>query len=57
MPKSQFAGPGKSFPVNDAIHAEKALQFVGRSAAAGNITPMQAAIIKRKAKAKLATGV
>jgi hypothetical protein len=53
MPGSQFAGPGKSFPVEDKIHAQKALQFVGRSETAGNITPMQAAIIKRKAKAKL----
>lgn len=53
MPNKEFAGPGKSFPVEDKIHAEKALQFVGKSEAKGNVTPMQAAMIKRKAKAKL----
>ena len=53
MPKKQFAGPGKSFPIPDEEHARLALQFVGRSEAKGNITPMQAAIIRRKASAKL----
>lgn len=53
LPASQFAGPGRSFPVNDQVHAEKALQLVGRSQAAGNITASQAASIKAKARAKL----
>ena len=53
LPGKDFAGPGRSFPVNDKIHAEKALQLVGRSEKAGNISPMQAAAIKRKARMKL----
>ena len=27
MPKSEFAGPGTSFPVNDKEHVEKAVQM------------------------------
>ena len=27
MPSSEFAGPGKSFPMNDKVHAEKAVQL------------------------------
>jgi hypothetical protein len=53
LPGSAFAGPGRSFPVNDRIHAEKALQLVGRSEAAGNVSASQAASIKAKARAKL----
>jgi len=53
LPSKSFAGPGRSFPVEDKVHAQKALQLVGRSQAAGNITPMQAAMIKSKARSKL----
>jgi len=53
LPSKDFAGPGRSFPVNDKVHAEKALQLVGRSVKAGNTTPAQAATIKAKARAKL----
>ncbi len=53
LPDSAFAGPGRSFPVEDKVHAEKALQLVGRSVKAGNTTPAQAATIKAKARAKL----
>lgn len=54
MPAKEFAGPGKSFPMPDKEHAKLAEEFVGRSEAAGNVTPMQAAVIRRKAKTKLA---
>lgn len=53
LPSSAFAGPGRSFPIPDKIHAEEALQFVGRSQAAGNIDATEASRIKSKARAKL----
>lgn len=53
LPAGQFAGPGRSFPIPDQDHAEKALQLVGRSESAGNLTASQAATIKAKARAKL----
>ena len=54
MPMSQFAGPGRSFPVNDATHARMAISGSTRSERAGNISASQAAAIKAKARAKLA---
>lgn len=54
MPQGEYALPGKRFPLNDADHDEKALQLVGRSEAAGNISASQAATVKAKARAKLA---
>ncbi len=56
LPASAFAGPGKSFPIEDKIHAQKALQLVGRSVKAGNTTAAQAAVIKSKARNKLKGG-
>jgi len=56
LPSKDFAGPGRSFPVNDKVHAEKALQLVGRSVNAGNTSPAQAATIRAKARAKLNSG-
>ncbi len=53
MPKSQFAGPGKSFPVNDPTHARLAISGATRSQHAGNISSSEAAKIKAKARAKL----
>lgn len=53
MPKGQFAGPGKSFPINDATHARMAISGATRSQHAGNISPSTAAAIKAKARAKL----
>lgn len=53
LPNSSFAGPGRSFPVNDAEHARKAIQLAPRSEHAGNISASQEASIVRKAKAKL----
>lgn len=54
LTSSSFALPGKrSFPIQDKIHAEKALELVGRSVRAGNTTPAQASTVRRKAKAEL----
>lgn len=53
MPKTQFAGPGKSFPIPDKNHARLAISGATRSERAGNISPATAAKVKTKAKAKL----
>lgn len=56
MPTKEFAGPSKSFPVNDPAHAKLAIGGATRSERAGNISPAQAAKIKAKARAKLGRG-
>jgi hypothetical protein len=48
-----FAGPGRSYPVEDKAHATAALRLVGRGVKAGNISEAQAAKIRAKARAKL----
>lgn len=53
MPKSQFAGPGHSFPINDKTHARLAISGATRSERAGNISASTEASIKAKARAKL----
>jgi hypothetical protein len=53
MPKSQFAGPGESFPVNDPTHARLAIGGATRSEHAGNISHATAERIKGRARAKL----
>jgi hypothetical protein len=53
MPKSSFAGPGKSFPVNDPTHARMAISGATRSEHAGNISASEAERIKAKARGKL----
>lgn len=53
MPKGEFAGPGRSFPVNDANHARLAISGATRSERAGNISAAEASSIKTKARAKL----
>ncbi len=54
MPKGDFAGPGKSFPVNDPTHARLAISGATRSEHAGNISPDQEAQIKSRARVALA---
>ena len=53
MPKKEFAGPGKSFPVNDANHARMAISGATRSEHAGNISSSEEEKIKAAARAKL----
>lgn len=53
MPKGQFAGPGKSFPINDAEHARLAISGATRSERAGNISASEGDSIKAKARNKL----
>jgi hypothetical protein len=53
MPKKDFAGPGKSFPVSDPVHARLAISGATRSMRAGNISSSEADSIKAKARGKL----
>lgn len=53
MPKSQFAGPGKSFPVNDPTHQRMAISGATRSFNAGNISKGTEQRIKSKARGLL----
>ena len=53
MPRSQFAGPGKSFPVNDKTHDRLAISGATRSYNAGNISKGEETKIKSKARGLL----
>lgn len=53
MSPSEFAGPDRSFPVNDAKHARLAISGATHSEHAGNISAAQAERIKARARAKL----
>jgi len=53
MSKSEFAGPGRSFPVNDPTHARLAISGATRSERAGNISESTEESIKAKARARL----
>lgn len=56
MPKADFAGPGRSFPIEDAGHARAAISGSSRSANAGNISKATAASVKARARTKLKKG-
>lgn len=53
MPSSKFAGPNKSFPINDPVHQRMAISGATRSYHAGNISQEEMNAIKAKAEAKL----
>lgn len=53
LPASAFAGPNRSFPINDPTHAAQAERMTGRAVKAGTISAGTAALIKTKAKRKL----
>ena len=53
LPINAFAGPDRSFPINDANHARLAISAATRSLRAGHITAAEAERIKAKARAKL----
>ncbi len=49
LPDSSFAGPGRSYPVENASHAANAKARATQQVAAGNLSPSTAAKIKAKA--------
>jgi hypothetical protein len=53
LPKSSFAGPGRSYPVNDKSHARNALARASQMVKAGKLSPSAAAKIRAKADRKL----
>ena len=55
LPKKDFAGPGRSFPVEDKSHARLAKAGASRAEHAGNISKGEERRIDTKADAKLDT--
>lgn len=53
IPTKKFAGPKRSFPVEDKKHAKAAILDAPAAERAGHITPMQKAMIDRKARREL----
>lgn len=53
MDQSEFAGPHKSFPINDANHARLAIGGATRAEHAGNISKSEEDHIKAQARHKL----
>lgn len=49
LPVSDFAGPGKSYPVNDRSHAGNAKARATQMENAGKLSPASAAKIRAKA--------
>lgn len=56
LPSSSFALPGGRFPIEDKIHAQKALQLAPKSEAAGNISPAEVAAIRAKVRQRYGIG-
>lgn len=56
MPKSEFAGPGKSYPVPDKSHAANAKARATQQVKAGNLSPSAAAKIDAKANKVMGKG-
>lgn len=53
LASSEFAGPGRSYPVNDKSHARNALARASEEYAKGNLTASEHERIVAKAHAKL----
>lgn len=56
LPNAAFAGPGRSYPVQNRSHAVNALARASQQVNAGNLSPATAAHIKAKAHAVLNKG-
>jgi hypothetical protein len=50
IPTSKFAGPNRSYPIEDKAHAIAAERLVGRGVKAGNISSAQAGVIRARAR-------
>jgi hypothetical protein len=53
LPSADFAGPNRSYPVQDRAHAANAKARATQAVNAGRMSASQAAKIKSKANAKL----
>lgn len=56
LPRSDFAGPNRSYPVNDTRHARAALSRASAAVKRGRLTRAQYQKIVRKADRKLGKG-
>jgi hypothetical protein len=56
LPKSDFAGPGKSYPVPDASHAANAKARAAQAVKAGRMSKAQESKIDTKANKVLKRG-
>lgn len=56
LPSSKFAGPGRSYPIEDKAHAANAKARATQQAKKGNLTPAAAAKIKAAANKVLKRG-
>jgi hypothetical protein len=56
LPASSFAGPGRSYPVNDRAHAANAKARATQQVKRGKLSPEQASRIRKKADALLNKG-
>ena len=56
MPKAEFAGPGRSYPVNDRAHAANAKARASQMEKAGKLSPSAKAKIDAKANKVLGKG-
>lgn len=56
LSKSQFAGPGRTYPVPDASHAANAKARASQAERAGRISKAAEELIDRKANAVLKRG-
>lgn len=56
LPKKDFAGPGRSWPVEDKDHAEAALEDIPGAERKGDLTLKQAAKIRAKALKEMRKG-
>jgi len=50
IPASKFAGPGRTFPIQDKSHARAAISGASRAENVGNISAHEAAVIKAAAR-------
>ena len=53
IPKKEFAGPNRSYPIEDAAHAKNALGRAKQALNAGRLSESQYAKIAAKARKKL----
>ena len=53
LPKSEFAGPGKSYPIPDKAHAADAKARAAQAVKAGRMSKSQKSKIDAKANKKL----
>lgn len=52
LPGSDFAGPGRSYPIEDEEHGRKAIQLGARAEHAGTLSAAQYEAIKAKVHAR-----